>query len=207
MVEHRRMDYEHHVFISYRHHESWPDWVEKLFMPPLRQWLGEEIGDDAAIFFDRNLETGTRWSPQIKRALARSRVLLLCFSRQYFTSEWCRLELALMLARERAIGTGPAYSLVVPIILHDGDDLPDLAAQLHLDQILGCRGPNPARKPEDGGSVHRRPRARHGYPFGDQPGASVQRGLGGPVGRGDRDCSRRLPSRSRRRSRSLGTQA
>ena len=135
------MDYEHHVFISYRHHESWPDWVEKLFMPPLRQWLGEEIGDDAAIFFDRNLETGTRWSPQIKRALARSRVLLPCFSRQYFTSEWCRLELALMLARERAIGMDPAYSLVVPIILHDGDDLPDLAAQLQSTKFLDVADP------------------------------------------------------------------
>jgi hypothetical protein len=122
--------YEHHVFISYRHYGAWPQWVIDHFLPPFQHWLGEELAEDASIFVDTSLETGTRWSRQIERSLARSRVLVPCFSKQYFSSEWCRRELALMLAREAAAGIDPADSLVVPVLIHDGDDLPELARRI-----------------------------------------------------------------------------
>ena len=124
-----KMAYEWDVFLSYRRYGEWPGWVEKHFYSLLHHWLGEELGDEPKIFFDvQDVETGVRWPPKLARALATSRSMVALWSRQYFRSDWCREELSLMLGREEVSRLAlPTFDggLVVPVLIHDGDDIPD----------------------------------------------------------------------------------
>jgi hypothetical protein len=121
------MSYQYDVFISYRRHEAWPKWVAECFLPIFIHWLGEELGRDAKVFCDSNLETGNDWPIELGTKLASSRIIIPLLSRQYFGSDWCKTELALMCAREKQCGFGTTvrpHRLIVPAIIHDGDDLP-----------------------------------------------------------------------------------
>ena len=121
------MAYEHHVFLSYRRFGEWPRWVEEKFLPLFRHWLGEELGSDIQIFFDKEMETGVAWPQKLAHALARSHVLVPLWSRQYFNSPWCKAELSHMLEREKKYGFGTVEhpeGLIIPALIHDGEDLP-----------------------------------------------------------------------------------
>lgn len=121
------MPYEYDVFLSYSHHGEWPDWVREKFLPLLRHWLGEEIGRDANIFFDQELEAGQAWPHRLRLAVVRSRIVVSLWSRMYFASDWCLREMSMMIARERYLGFGVAGNpgrLVVPAAIHDGNDFP-----------------------------------------------------------------------------------
>jgi hypothetical protein len=120
--------YKYHVFLSYRRHKEWPQWVENIFLPIFEHWLGEELGKDVQIFRDVQIETGMPWPERLGEALASSRVLVPLLSRQYFNSHWCQTEFALMKAREAKFNLGEdecANGLIIPAIIHDGDDFPD----------------------------------------------------------------------------------
>jgi len=131
------MAYEYDVFISYRRHELWPEWVQNIFLPLFRHWLGEEV-PGVTIFIDYNIETGASWPRGLGHALGRSRVLVPLLSRQYFSSSWCQLEFGHMLAREAKCGfrtsTRP-MGLIVPAHIHDGDSFPACARQIQAAQL------------------------------------------------------------------------
>jgi hypothetical protein len=121
------MAYEYDMFLSYSRKGEWPDWVREKLLPLLRHWLGEELGREANVFFDQELEAGQAWPHRLRMAVVRSRVVVPLWSRMYFSSDWCLREMSMMVARERHLGFGSAANpgrLVVPAAIHDGDDFP-----------------------------------------------------------------------------------
>lgn len=120
-------DYEHDIFVSYRRmDEEWIHWTQKNFLRPLRSLLRPALGE-VRIFVDDRIETGASWPASIARAHARSRLMIPILSRDYFNSDWCRLELALMHHREQLLGyRTPAQDavLILPIVIDDGDSFP-----------------------------------------------------------------------------------
>jgi TIR domain len=132
------MAYDFDVFISYRRHGEWPTWTREIFRPLLYHWLGEELGRDPRIFVDYQIETGDSWPERLGNALGCSRVLVPLFSRQYFSSPWCRSEFALMRAREaRCNFRSPACpgGLIVPAHIHDGKDFPESVRSIQGAQL------------------------------------------------------------------------
>ena len=120
-------DYEHDIFISYRRmDEEWVYWTRENFIRPLRSLLRPALGN-VRIFADDQIETGASWPAYLARAHAHSRLLIPILSRDYFNSDWCRLELALMHDRERRVGyRTPAKDsvLILPLVIDDGDCFP-----------------------------------------------------------------------------------
>ena len=120
-------DYEHEIFISYRRmDEYWIRWTHNNFLRPLRALLRPALGD-VRIFSDREIETGVTWPPHLASAHARSKLLIPVLSRDYFKSDWCRLELALMHHREKFIEDRTCAKgrvLILPVIIDDGDSFP-----------------------------------------------------------------------------------
>jgi hypothetical protein len=120
-------NYEHHIFISYRRSDAvWMRWARENVAGGLRTLLRPALGD-VKIFVDEQIETGTRWPDRLARALARSRLLIPLLSRDYFNSEWCRLELALMLHREQQCQfrcSANTAVLIIPFVYDDGECFP-----------------------------------------------------------------------------------
>ena len=76
---------------------------------------------------DVMIETGASWPDHLALNHARSKLLVAVLSRDYFQSDWCRLELALMYAREKATGLRSRENLsglIVPLIIDDGNQFP-----------------------------------------------------------------------------------
>jgi hypothetical protein len=121
--------YRYDVFLSYSRANSWPRFVDLHFRPILDHWLSAELGEPSRIFHDaRAIEIGQRWPSEIDRGLRDSRVMVALLSRNYFQSDWCRRELASMLARaEWFREAGLDDQVIFPIALHDctTEDLPD----------------------------------------------------------------------------------
>jgi hypothetical protein len=120
-------DYEHDIFVSYRRmDEEWVQWTRDNFLRPLRSLLRPALGN-VRIFVDDQIETGASWPAYLARALAHSRLLVPILSRDYFNSDWCRLELALMHHRETRAGwRTPAQPsvLILPVVIDDGESFP-----------------------------------------------------------------------------------
>lgn len=120
-------DYEHHIFVSYRRmDEDWVRWTRENFVRPLRSLLRPALGD-VRIFLDEQIETGISWPARLAAAHTRSRLLIPILSRDYFSSDWCRLELALMFKREELLGFRTAdkpQALILPFIIDDGESFP-----------------------------------------------------------------------------------
>lgn len=132
------MDYEHQVFISYTHENLWTGWVQELFVPRLEAFLRLQVGrDNSKIFVDNQIQSGARWADVLKHKVARSRVMICLISADYFQSDWCRREMALMMERENHLGITPQgdnYGLVIPLRLGDGDMFPELVKRVqYLD--------------------------------------------------------------------------
>lgn len=131
------MAYQHDVFLSYRRHREWPLWVQNVFFPLFAHWLGEEF-PNVSIFVDYEIETGDSWPQRLGQALGQSKILVPLFSRQYFSSPWCQLELGLMLAREANCGFRTAEvpsGLIVPAHIHDGENFPACARAIQAAQL------------------------------------------------------------------------
>src|SRR5262245_28673833 len=96
-------DYEHHIFISYRRmDDEWVRWTRENFVRTLRSLLRPALGS-VSIYMDEQIETGASWPAHLAHAHARSRLLVPILSRDYFSSDWCRLELSLMFHREKQL--------------------------------------------------------------------------------------------------------
>jgi len=135
------VDYEYDVFLSYRRHSQWPDWVRGHFHPLFHHWLGEELGVEARIFVDYEIQTGDAWPARLALALSRSKALVCLWSPMYFSSSWCTAELAHMYARERLCGYRTVEQpggLIVPAALHDGDSFPAEARMIQQAQLQTC---------------------------------------------------------------------
>ncbi len=132
------MPYEFDVFVSYRRHCEWPRWVREIFRPLFDHWLGEELGRPYTVFTDYDIETGASWPERLGQALGGSRVLVSLLSRQYFSSPWCQLEFAHMLAREAKCNLRTPQcprGLIIPAHIHDGQDFPRFALAIQAAQL------------------------------------------------------------------------
>jgi hypothetical protein len=126
------MDYEHHIFLSYAHGDLWSPWVKDMFVPRLQAYLQLEVGR-LEISADYQIDPGAQWSPNLKRRVARSKLMLALMSADYFQREWCRREMALMFERERHLGiegSDANYGLLIPVRLGDGLTFPDLIGRV-----------------------------------------------------------------------------
>lgn len=125
------MSYEYDIFISYKWHQETIKWVGEHFLPLLDHWVGLELAWTPSVCvhgINRRITPGSHWPEELKQSLAKSRVLIALWTKNYFTSRWCANEFAHMLAREhsRERGRGePSYGLVIPVVIHDGNDFPE----------------------------------------------------------------------------------
>ena len=134
-----KTDYEYDIFVSYRRSDD--DWVrgtKENFMRAVSSLLRPSIGKYIRVFVDEDIETGTAWPNKLANALSKSKLLVPILSRDYFQSNWCRLELALMLEREKKCGLRCAdcpEGLVVPVVIDDGDCFPDPIKAIQASHI------------------------------------------------------------------------
>src|SRR5262249_55448242 len=96
--------YEYHVFVSYRRTGEWSAWVTRLFVTQLETYLAAELPGKIGIFTDVQINPGPAWDLAINEALDTSCVMVPVFMNNYFSSDWCRRELARMLHREKVLG-------------------------------------------------------------------------------------------------------
>ncbi len=137
-------DYEYHIFISYRRSDvDWVRWTRENFVRALRALLIPSVGT-IKIFVDESIETGASWPLRLAQALARSRLLVPVLSRDYFQSDWCRLELALMLDREGRCGfrtEANTAGLIFPVIIDDGESFPAEVQAIQSERIHDFANP------------------------------------------------------------------
>jgi hypothetical protein len=136
------MAYEYDAFISYR--RTWRKWIRNAFLPSLTFYLNEELAGECLqgkVFVDENdIEEGAQWPAALAQAHSRARVLIPVLSRQFFQSDWCRVELGLMF--DRASLTRAATPLVIPCVVHDGEHFPPEVAALQVKNLRNMAYPN-----------------------------------------------------------------
>jgi hypothetical protein len=124
-------DYEYDVFISYSRSGNVGAWVNNHLYDMLKSCLIDELGSDARIFLDREMNLGTVWPDEVRRALSRSRLMLAVLSPPYFQSRWCLAEFETMAAREQHAGLavdGGTQGLILPLVFADGHSFPPSAS-------------------------------------------------------------------------------
>ena len=120
-------DYENDIFISYRRSDvDWVRWTRENFVRALSSLLRVRLGP-VKVFVDETIDNGASWPNHLAMSLSRSRIMVAVLSRDYFLSDWCRLELALMCHREKAenlrTATNP-WGLIIPVVIDDGNCFP-----------------------------------------------------------------------------------
>jgi hypothetical protein len=138
------LSYQYEVFLSYRRINEWPVFVEKVFLPMLKHWLQEELDGSLKIFYDVDrLETGEAWPQELAEALAASKLMICLWSRQYFSSDWCKAELSHMLARRKSLAAAnvPPPPLIIPTVIHDGESIPQQLADIQRFNIQDYSSP------------------------------------------------------------------
>ena len=129
-------DYAYDVFISYKRHPEWTVWTRERLCGLLDTYLSQELGRQPRIFIDERIEPGADWPERLANALARARILLAVFSRDYFGSAWCLHELDLMHERSRQF---EGSNLIIPVIGHDGELIPDEIARIQAFDLRAYR--------------------------------------------------------------------
>lgn len=131
-------DYKHHIFVSYRRSdEDWVRWTRDNLIRSLRSLLRPSLGA-VEIYLDELIETGASWPNHLALNLSRSRLMIAVLSRDYFQSDWCKLELALMHEREKSTNLRtPAnpFGLIIPLIIDDGDCFPIEVQQMQGEPL------------------------------------------------------------------------
>ena len=118
------MTYLHDVFISYRREPiAWTEWTREHFKTLMLAYLQQDLARQPDVFVDDGIEEGSEWPKELARHLATSRVMVAVFSGDYFSSDWCLHELDLMLGRSKLIGND--CRLIIPVVVHDGELIPD----------------------------------------------------------------------------------
>jgi hypothetical protein len=120
-------DYEHDIFISYRRSDvDWVRWTRENFVRALSSLLRVRLGQ-IKVFVDETIDDGASWPNHLAMSLSRSRIMVAVLSRDYFQSDWCRLELALMHHREKTSNLRTAenpWGLIIPVVIDDGNCFP-----------------------------------------------------------------------------------
>lgn len=137
------MTYIYDVFVSYRRHREWTPWTREHLYGLLDAYLTPELGKEAKIFVDDQIEPGADWPNRLAGALSRTRVLLPVFSRDYFDSEWCVHELDLMHGRAKQF---PGKDLIIPVIGHDGELVPVEIARIQSLDLKAFRNTDIQRR-------------------------------------------------------------
>lgn len=142
-------DYKYHIFISYRRSDKhWIRWARENVKETLETLLRPAIGE-VKIFLDDQIELGMSWPDRLAHALARSRLLIPLLSRDYFMSDWCQLELAIMRNREQSCKlrcrSNPAV-LILPFVYDDGNCFPVEVQEMRPTEIHDYA--NPFMRPE-----------------------------------------------------------
>jgi hypothetical protein len=131
-------DYEHHLFISYRRSDKlWTRWARENVADGLKRFLLPAFGD-VSVFVDDQIEAGSPWPNHLARALARSRLLVPLLCRDYFRSQWCTLELKLMMERQRLCGLSTGANdtvLIIPFVYDDDESFPPEIRAIQSEQI------------------------------------------------------------------------
>jgi len=139
--------YEHYVFLSYPHgqQDSWRSWVKDIFKPELEFHLGLQLprlhpdrSDLPDIFVDDQIQCGDNWEKVLKNKVAHSMFMVALMTPEYFRSEWCRRELALMLERKEYLKQKKFEDNYCPIkplkLCTDGSGFPPLVPKMqYLD--------------------------------------------------------------------------
>jgi hypothetical protein len=77
------------------------------------------------------MSIGQNWHEMLEDALRTSRVMVSLWSRQYFSSEWCRRELSFMLARANEFKARGVFDrIILPATIHDGKKFPTFLSEL-----------------------------------------------------------------------------
>jgi hypothetical protein len=130
------MDYEYDFFLSYPtpSRAAAGRWVINHFHPVLKEELESEDASSTVFCWTENDEkVGSVWDESIKKAHARSRLLIAVLTPPYFyKSPWCRAEWATMIQREKCSGLGLSEeeSLICPVLYSDGETYPDEAKKI-----------------------------------------------------------------------------
>jgi hypothetical protein len=144
--------YKYDVFISYPHEPLHRKWVEEIFWDLFNVCLtNSTLGRRPQLFIDTMIEPGDMWRATLREALARSRILVPIWSINYFDSEYCREECAIMLSRAERLGYSKQKekgSLIVPIRFMDHEGYPAIAndfQQVDLREFSSIREKNGAK--------------------------------------------------------------
>src|SRR5262245_43126859 len=135
------MRYQHDVFISYRRDTAWTLWTREHFKELLQSYLLDDLNRRPDIFIDERIEVGADWVDELGANLAQSRVVVALFSGSYFDSDWCVHELDLIVERARQFKSGflPEARLIIPVVGHDGEQIPDPVARIQRADISKFR--------------------------------------------------------------------
>ena len=151
------MGYRHDIFISYRRHPETLEWIKIHFLPLLTHRVGCEMPDPPQIYvheITHQIPAGTAWPVELGEEIGASRILIALWTGSYINSIWCAQELFLMLAREQETGSRTPqnkYGLIVPVVVHDGEKIPQelgLAQRLDITTCFNTRMRRDGRKAE-----------------------------------------------------------
>jgi hypothetical protein len=133
-----KQNYENEIFVSYRRSDDlWVRWTKENFVRALSSLLCPGMGR-VRIYIDESIETGADWPHHLALNLSRSKVMIAVLSRDYFMSNWCRLELALMRRREELTCLRTARNpggLIIPVVIDDGNCFPDEVKRMQSASI------------------------------------------------------------------------
>jgi hypothetical protein len=135
------MDYRNDIFLSYKRNSETLRWIQDHFLPLLTLRVGFELGRDPDVYVDTQVHAGTSWPLELGAQLGYSRILVPLWTRTYFSSEWCALEMSHMLAREKEMGFRTPQnrqSLIVPAIVHNGNPSPPELRDIEYFELQDC---------------------------------------------------------------------
>jgi hypothetical protein len=147
--------YKNDIFISYRRDPETVTWLKNHLVPLLRLRVGMELESEPSIYTDEMIEGGATWPIELGEELAKSKVLISLWSRNYLHSKWCSLELAHMIAREKAKNLrtpGKPLGVVLFIVVHDGDTIPhdlQLVQKIEIQKCFNVRMRHDSPRAED----------------------------------------------------------
>jgi hypothetical protein len=135
------MTYKYDIFISYKRHPETLAWIKEHFEPLLSLRVGLALGREPIIFvheINQQMAAGEYWPQSLGDALGASKVLVALWTRTFFNSVWCTKEMSHMLARQGHLADRKKFGLVIPTIIHDGEDFPKTLEFVQFMDIKSC---------------------------------------------------------------------
>lgn len=138
------MGYQHDIFVSYKRHPETLRWIEDHFRPLLEHHVANELERDPKIYVNEisnQIPAGTAWPASLGQELGTSRILLALWSGAYLNSVWCAEELTTMMVREQKYDCRTPqnqYGLIIPVVVHDGDEIPEPLGVAQAMDIKTC---------------------------------------------------------------------